>query len=78
MKENHSPLEWEQEIIWITNKTKSKSLHVYILKMAIAETTHEIWLARNNSIFNGKHEDGSILDKVKYTIKTRCSRQKVK
>lgn len=51
MEESHVPTQWNEELIWLNERTKGKGWHVGLLKMIAAETIYPIWHYRNNIIF---------------------------
>lgn len=73
MKITHIPLEWDKEMEWIVRVTKQKGAQKQILKIALAETIHEIWHERNEVVFNKKPLDPHIIDRIKHSVKIRCS-----
>ncbi|XP_058751794.1 uncharacterized protein LOC131624890 [Vicia villosa] len=52
----HEPLTWNQEMMWLIQNCRGKSIRSDMLKLAIAETVYGIWMYRNSVSF-GKDVD---------------------
>ncbi|XP_058739152.1 uncharacterized protein LOC131611042 [Vicia villosa] len=61
---HHCPLPWNLELNWILEKTKGKGWRAMLLKLALTETVHEIWLFRNDFIFNSDTHRNKIVEKI--------------
>jgi hypothetical protein len=45
---DHVPLEWGDELCWITKHTKGKGWRAKLLKSAAAEAVYTLWNYRND------------------------------
>ncbi|XP_058757124.1 uncharacterized protein LOC131630357 [Vicia villosa] len=69
----HGPLEWYQEVEWMSKESKPKGAQRLILKLAFAETVYEIWHERNMRIFNDINSGMRLVDRITENITTRCN-----
>ncbi|XP_058733386.1 uncharacterized protein LOC131604994 [Vicia villosa] len=64
----HTPLEWSQELQWLTRSGKGKGIKVGILKMAAAECVYQCWRFRNDVCFGNIHDIGKVVHNIKEAI----------
>ncbi|XP_058732785.1 uncharacterized protein LOC131604357 [Vicia villosa] len=62
---SHTPLEWPQELHWLTRSGKGKGIKAGILKLAVAECLYQCWRLRNDVCFGNAQN----IDKVVHNIK---------
>lgn len=48
---HHDPKSWTEELCWLVQKYKGKSIRADILKLALAETVYGVWKYRNFASF---------------------------
>ncbi|XP_058784180.1 uncharacterized protein LOC131658948 [Vicia villosa] len=60
----HLPLPWNLELPWILKNTKGKGWRAMLLKLAVTEAVHEIWLFRNDLIFNSNTYRSNTVEKI--------------
>jgi hypothetical protein len=51
---DHVPMEWNNELKWITRLSKGKGWKARLLKSAAAETIYTLWNYRNDVCFGNK------------------------
>ncbi|XP_058759906.1 uncharacterized protein LOC131632949 [Vicia villosa] len=61
---HHCPLPWSLELHWILENTKGKGWKAMLFKLAVTEAVHEIWLYRNDSIFNSNTHRNNTVEKI--------------
>lgn len=60
----HQPQPWCNEMSWIIERTKGKGWRGVIMKMAITETVHEVWLYRNSIVFGKDTNRDGIVKRI--------------
>jgi hypothetical protein len=68
MNFDHSPLEWDEELRWITRSSKGKGWKALLLKCAAAETIYALWKYRNDVCFGNGVNNTKIEDDIVNTI----------
>ncbi|PNX85548.1 hypothetical protein L195_g041618 [Trifolium pratense] len=67
---DHIPMEWADELRWITRLSKGKGWKAQLLKSAAAETVYTLWNYRNDVCFDnkvyGKKIDEEIINTIVY------------
>ncbi|XP_058752185.1 uncharacterized protein LOC131625336 [Vicia villosa] len=53
----HTPLNWMEEIKWLTSHTCGKGFKQNMLKLSIAEAVYALWIYRNTNIFDRNNVD---------------------
>jgi hypothetical protein len=60
MQIDRTPLEWHDELCWITRHSKGKGWRAQLLKAAAAETIYMLWKYRNDRCFDNQIQDRNI------------------
>jgi hypothetical protein len=68
MNFDHIPLEWDEELRWITRSSKGKGWKALLLKCAAAETIYTLWKYRNDVCFGNGVNNTKIEDDIVNTI----------
>jgi hypothetical protein len=65
---DHTPLEWTDELIWLTRQSKKKGWKAQLLKVAAAETIYMLWKYRNDICFDNQVHNTKIEEDIINTI----------
>jgi hypothetical protein len=65
---DHTPLEWTDELIWLTRQSKKKGWKAQLLKVAAAETIYMLWKYRNDICFDNQVHNTKIEENIINTI----------
>ncbi|KAK2388094.1 hypothetical protein QL285_061811 [Trifolium repens] len=65
---DHTPLEWTDELIWLTRQSKKKGWKAQLLKAAAAETIYMLWKYRNDICFDNQVHNTKIEEDIINTI----------
>jgi hypothetical protein len=68
MNVDHIPLEWHDELQWITRHSKGKGWRAQLLKVAAAETIYMLWKHRNDTCFDNNIHNTNIDEDIINTI----------
>lgn len=61
-------MKWVEEVKWVVQKSRSKSVFVKIIKLVFVILIYYIWLERNERVFGKQRKIG---DKVIFEIKVQ-------
>jgi hypothetical protein len=65
---DHVPLEWGDELCWITKHSKGKGWRAKLLKSAAAEAVYTFWNYRNDICFGNRVHNTNIDEVIVNTI----------
>ncbi|XP_045809963.1 uncharacterized protein LOC123904333 [Trifolium pratense] len=68
LKVDHVPMEWNEELRWITRSSKGKGWKAQLLKSAAAETVYTLWKYRNDVCFGNQVYNTNIDEDIINTI----------
>jgi hypothetical protein len=60
MQIDRTPLDWHDELCWITRHSKGKGWRAQLIKAAAAETIYMLWKYRNDTCFANQVHDRNI------------------
>ncbi|KAG5071226.1 hypothetical protein JHK86_006437 [Glycine max] len=61
---HHTPRIWNEEINWILNCYGGKGWKSELVRLALTETVHELWLFRNDSCFNQRDDNRNCIERI--------------
>ncbi|CAK8530499.1 unnamed protein product [Lathyrus sativus] len=67
----HTPTRWQEEMQWALSNYGGKGWKSDLVRLALTETLHEIWLYRNEACFNHRTDNRNCLDRIIYNIMYR-------
>ncbi|CAK8530494.1 unnamed protein product [Lathyrus sativus] len=66
-----TPKRWQEEMQWALSNYGGKGWQSDLVRLALTETLHEIWLYRNEACFNHRTDNRNCLDRIIYNIMYR-------